>query len=455
MEKRSARGNWLMLACAGVLLLVCLSILARSFLMNVAVKKLHIEGAWLEPVLGAVYTEYQKSQHDNKNGNEKEMPIDWAAQYPFSERSAEENTMFSRYEKVEEKIQDTEKKVTEWTADHLLNYMKLVALGKEYQQIIDWRITTNATGKNVAEIGDDYLAYFHKRVRQADKIEAVTGLASVCNEQGIPLVYLAAPSKLARNDGVYSGTVDFANQNEDEFLRGLAAHQVPYIDLRDNIEKEGLNQKSLFFKTDHHWLPETARWAAQEIVSELNAEGLLTGDTSLLAADLYERKIYPGLQLGSQGKKVTLAKAQPEDITQFLPRFPTQFHLEIPSMGIDRRGDFSILYDQNGLRYGDYYHRSAYESYAYGNRSYISIENELADNDRHVLLIKDSFGDAFAPFLALEIRKLDILDLRCFTGSVRSFIEQHHPDVVLVMYYNAEYSNEMELTKHKDLFDFR
>jgi len=84
--------------------------LARFLLMQVAVKKLRIEGAWLEPVLGAVYTEYQKSQHDNKNGNEKEMPIDWAAQYPFSERSAEENTMFSRYEKVEEKIQDTEKR---------------------------------------------------------------------------------------------------------------------------------------------------------------------------------------------------------------------------------------------------------------------------------------------------------------------------------------------------------
>ena len=77
MEKRSARGSWLMLACAGVLLLICLSILARFLLMQVAVKKLHIEGAWLEPVLGAVYTEYQKSQHDNKNGNEKEMPIDW------------------------------------------------------------------------------------------------------------------------------------------------------------------------------------------------------------------------------------------------------------------------------------------------------------------------------------------------------------------------------------------
>ena len=68
MEKRSARGNWLMLACAGVLLLVCLSILARFLLMQVAVKKLRIEGAWLEPVLGAVYTEYQKSQK-NKDDN--------------------------------------------------------------------------------------------------------------------------------------------------------------------------------------------------------------------------------------------------------------------------------------------------------------------------------------------------------------------------------------------------
>ncbi|WP_416195799.1 hypothetical protein [Selenomonas sp.] len=131
MEKRSARGNWLMLACAGVLLLVCLSILARSLLMHVAVKKLHIEGAWLEPVLGAVYTEYQKSQK-NKDDNEKMdvVPMDWAAQYPFAEPHAENPTLFSRYAKVEKKIQSAEKNVTEWSADHLLNYMKLVAWGK-------------------------------------------------------------------------------------------------------------------------------------------------------------------------------------------------------------------------------------------------------------------------------------------------------------------------------------
>ena len=124
-------------------------------------------------------------------------------------------------------------------------------------------------------------------------------------------------------------------------------------------------------------------------------------------------------------------------------------------MGIDSQGDFSILYNQKELQYGDYYHSSAYAAYNYGDRPCVIINNELADNDRHVLLIKDSFGDAFAPFLALEVRRLDILDLRYFTGSVQSFIEQHHPDVVLVLYYNAEYSNEMEVTKHEDLFDFR
>ena len=80
MEKRSARGSWLMLACAGVLLLICLSILARVLLMQVAVKKLHIEGAWLEPVLGAVYTEYQKSQNKDENEKMDVVPMDWAAQ---------------------------------------------------------------------------------------------------------------------------------------------------------------------------------------------------------------------------------------------------------------------------------------------------------------------------------------------------------------------------------------
>ncbi|WP_031585517.1 DHHW family protein [Selenomonas bovis] len=459
MEKRSARGNWLMLACAGVLLLVCLSILARFLLMQVAVKKLRIEGAWLEPVLGAVYTEYQRSQNgqDAKGENKKKdvVPVDWAAQYPFSEHPAEKPTLFSRYAKVEKNIQSAEKKVTEWSADHLLNYMKLVAWGKAYQQRIGWHITTIADYNNVAELGDGYLTGFSKKMDQSDHIASVAAFAAFCRSQGIPLVYLAAPSKLARSDKEYAGKLDFANENADAFLEGLTVHQIPYIDFRDNIDREGRDQRSLFFKTDHHWLPETARWAAQEVTSELDAAGLLAGDPSLLAADRFEKKVYPDIFLGSHGKKITLARTQPEDITQFLPQFPTQFHLRIPSMGIDSQGDFSILYNQKELQYGDYYHSSAYAAYNYGDRPCVIINNELADNDRHVLLIKDSFGDAFAPFLALEVRRLDILDLRYFTGSVQSFIEQHHPDVVLVLYYNAEYSNEMEVTKHEDLFDFR
>lgn len=152
-----------MLACAGVLLLVCLSILARFLLMQVAVKKLHIEGAWLEPVLGAVYTEYQKGQK-NKDDNEKMdvVPMDWAAQYPFAEPHAEKPTRSSRYAKVKKKIQSAEKKVTEWSGDHLLNYMKLVAWGKTYQQCIGWHITKIGDYNNVAELGDGYLTGFCK-----------------------------------------------------------------------------------------------------------------------------------------------------------------------------------------------------------------------------------------------------------------------------------------------------
>ena len=65
--------------------------------------------------------------------------------------------------------------------------------------------------------------------------------------------------------------------------------------------------------------------------------------------------------------------------------------------------------------------------------------------DKKVLLIRDSFGCAFAPFLSLGVSQLDIVDLRINKDIVISeYVLENDIDIVLILYYASEFTNTKE-----------
>lgn len=70
-------------------------------------------------------------------------------------------------------------------------------------------------------------------------------------------------------------------------------------------------------------------------------------------------------------------------------------------------------------------------------------------------MVKDSFADAFFPFLCLEIREMIVVDLRYFNGSLMSLIDEEKPDSIIIMYNPHELGGEIDYGSHKSLWDFR
>ena len=68
------------------------------------------------------------------------------------------------------------------------------------------------------------------------------------------------------------------------------------------------------------------------------------------------------------------------------------------------------------------------------------MKNNLNTHGKKVLLIRDSFACAFAPFLSLQTRELHICDVRdgdYYVGdklNMKDYIQQIKPDYVLVLY---------------------
>lgn len=274
---------------------------------------------------------------------------------------------------------------------------------------------------------------------------------------------MQAPCKVDKyGDAAVNGRLDFSNQNADELLSKLRAQGVDALDLRDSLQEwaeEDCNSwHEYFYRTDHHWKPETALKAAKVIGERLEGYGIAVDD-SHYSIDQFEVKVWPNFFLGSEGKKVTLAKADADDFSILYPKFPTQMHFVVPSLNLNEVGDFTVVYDKEQIAQRDFYAktgRSPYGFYSYARRSIEYFENlQLPASEKKVLLIRDSYSNPMGPFLALGVKNMAMLCPAFFTGSIRTFIEEYKPDVVVVMFYAGNLSGKINWKNHKDNFDFR
>ena len=88
----------------------------------------------------------------------------------------------------------------------------------------------------------------------------------------------------------------------------------------------------------------------------------------------------------------------------------------------------------------DYYNMNTYATYSGGDFRLQIMKNNLNPQGKKVLLIRDSFACAVAPFLSLQTRELHLCDMRdydYYVGdklNIKDYIQQIKPDYVLVLY---------------------
>lgn len=450
-EKMEKTRNRVMIGCAVILCLVMASIFLRLFTRQLLVKRLHINNAFTRGVL----FDRLGMQEEREQNVQTEIKINWESLYPFEKQEVnkqEANPLLHVVCKVVDQWNTTKSKIHDYTAENIAGYTMFVEWTNQCKQVFGWDFPRVGGDNSVVEGEDGQLVVFAKRTDTSWKSKEVANFADFCKAQGTAFLYVAAPTKIGRYD-VYSGTVDFTNQNMDEFLAALKQRDIQFIDLRDNIEKAGIVPHTLFYRTDHHWLAETGLWASGLIAEYLNENHILQSDVSLLSPERYSKKTYKEWFLGTYGRKVTLARATPDDFSLLYPKFETKMHYVIPNIAVDRIGDFSTIYDMRQIEEKDYYGKSPYEGYNYGKRPLISIENCYVSNDDRIIIIGDSFTNCVAPFLALQCRHTDVVMLDSFTGSIKTFVAKAKPTAVIVLYWGAQISTEGEAAQK--LYTFR
>ena len=443
MKKRNIKDDAVRLLL-GILVLYMLFIGTKFLTRQILIEKLGMDNAFTRLFFANEKTKEPNPNSINQEVNHEKVKIDWRSLYPYQnggpileEEEGNALTAFS------DKIKAGEAALEEYTNVMLPGYQRYVELEKKLEGLVGWNIMSYFDYDSVATLPDGYLTTYCKETDIAYQAEAITGLNQYLKEKNIPFLYVQAPFKVSeKQDTSVSGKLDFSNQNANALLAELEKNKVSYVDTRDFLNANYENYHAAFYRTDHHWKPETGLEIAGQLLKELQLRYLLETDASKVSTEGFEQEVLEEFFLGSWGKRVTLLRTAPEDFVTLFPNYETDFSVLIPEREMDVTGDFSILYNFSLLQEKDYYNGNPYEAYIWGNNAVMSIRNNKSANQTRILMVKDSFGNCVVPFLACGVSEIDVVDVRHFTGSLETYVEEKKPDAVILL-YNAALLNDV------------
>lgn len=286
-------------------------------------------------------------------------------------------------------------------------------------------------GEIVLAYSNSYLGFVMDNADISENVEKLAAFGEEMFEENRNFCFFLVPEKLAGNIAY----PDYSEEKQEEIKHVMQENKLDMVCIPDLMAVNEMDMESLFFKTDHHWLPSAGIWADKILCETLNQKYGYRFDTSVFDMDNYETTILEDYFLGCQGKKVTEVYCEREDFPIVLPLYETELEVFISGKNETLYGSIAeTLFDDTVLEQENIYLRDNYSFYGYGDQALISIHNNRIHDGSHILMIKVSYADVMYPYLAAVVENLDVIDLRKFDGSLKSYIEESNPDTVIVVY---------------------
>ena len=192
-------------------------------------------------------------------------------------------------------------------------------------------------------------------------------------------------------------------QAEKDILAGMGPN-VKTIPLHDVMMSH--RTEYIYFRTDHHW---TALGAYYAYVQFCTAKGITPHNLSD-----YEVSQFPGF-LGSfynDGGKPDAMKNDPDTVNAYHPVSATASMKYGDNENSTLTGG-QVIFDEStasaSLKYG---------TFIMGDNPFTVIENPEVSNGESCIVVKESFGNAFVPFLVDHYQTVYVVDYRYYSGSV-------------------------------------
>ena len=265
----------------------------------------------------------------------------------------------------------------------------------------------------------------------------VKGFEECAQGAGAKFLYCAVPTKTFY-ETYPENVTDNSVLNYRNYIQKLKDRQIPLLDLGDVFKEKNMSEDSLYFYTDHHWTSRTAFEASGAICERLNLNYGFSYDEKAADINNYKIKTYKNTSLGSYGKKVGtwFTWRGKDDFDLIIPEFSTDLtERSLRTKKIVRSGSFENTVLHTEQIKDDPYKSVMYDIYSNGNQNMQIVLNNLKEDGKTVLIIRDSFGSPVTPFLSLHTGQLHILDIRPGDRlNPKTYIRKIKPDYVIILY---------------------
>lgn len=219
-----------------------------------------------------------------------------------------------------------------------------------------------------------------------------------------------------------------------DYIKSNLSNKVIAVDAYSKL-KEHKNEY-IYFRSDHHWTGLGAYYAYTAFTEKAGFESIDLDD--------YESNKKEGF-LG------TLYNASKEVILKENPDY-----VEYYNVGSDLK---TTMYKNSSLDnpiettlYADYASGgNSYGVFLHGDNALMKVENENSSSDKSAIVIKESYGNAFAPYLTPHYKETYILDPRYFKGNLVDFINENNIDDVVFINNIFAANTQMHIDNLKKL----
>ena len=201
-------------------------------------------------------------------------------------------------------------------------------------------------------------------------------------------------------------------------IQDKMSDKVKSVDVYDTLMKH--RDEYEYYRTDHHWTTLGAYYAYTDFCK---AKGIEPEEL-----DSYDTKEFDGF-LGSFYNDTSDAKLKknPDVVTAYYPHNDSVMHVTASD---GQKYDWPVIYDVT-----NYGAALKYSAFIASDNPYTVIENKDLNDGSSCIVVKESFGNAFVPFL---------IDYRYWTGSISKFAQENKVQDVLFL-------NNLSMIRNKSL----
>lgn len=338
----------------------------------------------------------------------------WSQKYPYEDE-------VSYLEKYVKKVENVEQIVESYCTvslpgSEIINN----AVSGFKQQIYHYRV-------------DEIKNTYENTIYVQEAAQNVVEFSKELNSEGYSFLYVQTPQ---------SGSISYYREQAENFsLESLSTVERSRA-FTDILEKSGINviniakdyDNNISFDPSGHWFPENALYCsgiiAQELNERYNFEFNLTD---------YEKTSY-----------YDLLDEYPEQVKLIEQNCGYKFGLPIPL----KQYDFKWVHAEKDVLEGNFndvmiteprewnveggaYH----EMLNFSNSLMYDITNYSTDTNigKSILIIGDSFNWPVSMYLSVGIERITFVHNASFTGSMLSYVKSLDPDIVIMVYNDAEF----------------